>query len=317
MNSDYRPGEMDAHCKQASAPDQGSSWRGLFVATAVGFCAFSAHQFWPLTHDSIFSTANSTPAVQKLSAAPVGMERLDESAPPGLAVPNSLHQSRKVGDLVLVATSPGRYSAEGTAQLAVYPRNAQTYAAGALLRNGARLEQIYPDHVVLERDGQRTALFSRGAGITDRAGTNPLLHIDTPKSAPPVASDGESAASLALKSEELTDYIRPNPVFDGDRLRGFEVYAGRQAAVFAQLGLTAGDVVVAVNGVSATDPTQIADSFQALMGGGAVEATVDRRGKLERIVLDGAVIAQARRQAQQSPASAEMNLPSFTGTGAK
>src|SRR5437868_1458545 len=75
--------------------------------------------------------------------------------------------------LFLVATSPGRNNAEGTAQIGTNPDNPQTYLGGAILANGARLAEIHRDHVILVRgeSSARLELFRRNASAppTDNA----------------------------------------------------------------------------------------------------------------------------------------------------
>lgn len=266
---------------------------------AAGFGAFSTYQFWPLIHKHLpTDSANSTSGRSVSLGAAFGRpDSVSHRAPQASSNPVA---PQTAGDLVLVASSPGGKSTEGTAQLGTDPANPQTYTSGALLLNGSRLTHIFADHVILERDGRSAELYLYWARRTARAESSPLLHIDAPIVRPQVAASDTPTASSASSAADLTDYIRPNPVFAGEQLRGFELRAGSKPLAFSQLGLVAGDVVVAVDGVSAADPAGMADLFQQLMTGRGLQVTVERRGKLEQLVLDGSVITAAQRSVSES-----------------
>lgn len=75
--------------------------------------------------------------------------------------------------LYLMATTPGNSTHEGTARIGTSPNTPQTYIAGALLVNGARIAEIHRDHVVLERKDERGKLYLHAAQ-TERLS---LIHI--------------------------------------------------------------------------------------------------------------------------------------------
>jgi general secretion pathway protein C len=186
------------------------------------------------------------------------------------------------------------------------------------LANGARIAEIYPDHVVLERDGKRVNLFvddkKNGKG-------NELLAVGgQPQQVKP---------AVATYRDVLTDYIRPSPVYDGqggsecwerrsssqcdgDRIKGYQVYPGQRSGVFSQLGLQSGDVILALNDQPFFDPQQAQLAFKQLTDGQAVVATVERKGKVERVSLDGRLIAADQdrsRQAAVNPPVMPNELP--------
>lgn len=205
--------------------------------------------------------------------------------------------------LILVATSPGRSPSEGTANIGTNPTNPQTYAAGALLLNGARLTEIHQTYVMLQRGNKTARLDLVGPEGAPTSVSNDLLSVG--------GVELTAATKVEPSYEIVTDYIRPSPVFDGDLLRGYEVYAGQASSVFSQMGLQGGDVIIALNDVPLTDPEQAMDMFRQIASGMAATATLERKGKRERISLDGALIAahQERKREQQSLAQATAPLP--------
>lgn len=192
--------------------------------------------------------------------------------------------------LHLVSTSPGSSKNEGSARLGTHPQNPQTYAAGATLMNGARIAEIHADHIVLERDGRTAKLYVDGKQQARNAAAD-LLQVggEQPKlvQAPP-------------RGTRLVDYFRPSPVFDGEVLRGYVVYPGAKSGVFFQLGLQAGDVITAINGVPLSEAETAVEALQQLTQGAATTATVERRGKRQQISLDGSAILADQERARQA-----------------
>jgi type II secretion system protein C len=186
--------------------------------------------------------------------------------------------------LYLVATTPGRNKNEGTARIGTSLDNPQTYAGGALLVNGARLAEIHKDHVVLTRGGKSAALYvHQGDPRADnRRSISELLSVSAVPAAP---------LAVHRVNEGLTDYVRPSPVYDGEVLRGYQVYAGVRAGVFARLGLEPGDIITSINDAPLNEPSQSIELFMQLMRGTAVVATVERKNTSRRITLDGALIS--------------------------
>jgi general secretion pathway protein C len=189
---------------------------------------------------------------------------------------------------VLVRTEPGRNNREGKAFLGTARQNPQTYAAGALLANGARIEEIYADHVVLERNGKRAKLYVESK-----------QQSKAPSELLTVGGQAKPAPAAAMHREVLTDYIRPSPVYEDDRIKGYQVYAGKQSGIFNQLGLQNGDVILTLNDLPFVDPKQANELFQQLASGIAMVATVERQGKVQRLSLDGGLIAADQERAKQ------------------
>jgi general secretion pathway protein C len=186
--------------------------------------------------------------------------------------------------LILVRTELGRNSREGLAQIGVNSQSPQTYAAGALLANGARLTEIYTNYVVLERDGHSARLYLQGA-VQPSAGLPPDLLT--------VAATAPSAPTIAGSQDSLTDFLRPSPVFVGGQLHGYVLFAGRDLTPFSKFGLEPGDVLTHVNGVAVTDPAESLAALHTLLDGAALTVTVERRGNPQVLSLDGSILVRA------------------------
>jgi type II secretion system protein C len=185
--------------------------------------------------------------------------------------------------LHLIRTLPGRNVHSGQALLGVDRDHPQTYMAGAILENGARLEEVHMDHVVLVRGFSRTRLDVERPGTEVTAQPDALAMVGGPPS---------STQTLRPSSEPVTDYLRPVPVYRDDVVVGFQVYPGRQSAIFSRWGLQSGDVLTDLDGQPASDPDQLMQMLHGLIDGEAIRATVLRNGATVSVRLDGTAIQQ-------------------------
>jgi type II secretion system protein C len=188
--------------------------------------------------------------------------------------------------LILSGVIPGRSHNEGSAMIGTTKENPQTYSAGAVLANGARLTEVHEKYVILERNGQTAHLYLQS--LSNQKADAQLSDILT------VGGRKRLPIAKATNIEPITDYLRPSPVYDGSTLRGFEVYAGQKSGAFSQMGLKGGDVITALEGTPLSEPAQAFELFGQLMDGVALSATVLRNGKTENLVLDGVLIVADR-----------------------
>lgn len=186
--------------------------------------------------------------------------------------------------LLLVATSPGKNKREGTAGIGVNAKSPQTYVAGAVLVNGARLTEIHADHVVLERDGERLQLFLSGS--KRNVGAAQLGMAGGIQQAP-------RREEIVLAEDHLTDVLRSMPHYDGEQLTGLQVFPGQFASAFAQLGLRAGDIVTAINGSPVAEQAAATDMLRTLTEGAAVTVSVRRGPESKVLSLDGSIVVKA------------------------
>ena len=205
-------------------------------------------------------------------------------------------------NLALTGTLAGREPEQGWAIIGASGQSARVYATGAALPGGTKLVAVYPDRVILDRNGSRESLMlprlSGGAGsaMAPRvAGRQP--------SASPDASLADSVRQLLVQNPQAGgDLLRPQPVFAGGSLRGYRVYPGRNRAQFAGLGLQPGDLVMAVNGAALDDPNRGLEILRGVGQGSAVTLTVERGGQQQQITIDPVTAVQ---ELQQAPAEEE------------
>ena len=193
--------------------------------------------------------------------------------------------------LFLKATRPGRNAREGHAELGVNPASPQTYRAGAILANGARLDEIYSDHVVLARDGQRVRLYVDGHAPTNSLTSDSALLA--------VGGANSTVAAHPNSKDELTDHIRVSPVFEGDFVRALEVYSTERSNIFKTLGLEPGDRITSIDGEAIADSAAAIASLRRLTQGAALQVTLERAGHTQTLSLNGLILTAAQQPAAQ------------------
>ncbi len=216
---------------------------------------------------------------QSLGGSIVPNEKATVRAPSGseLLSATAISVNEKPQSLLLVATSPGRTPKEGMAKIGVDRKAPQTYSAGAILLNGARLTEIHHRYVILERDGKRIRLTLNGKPVASE-----LAQVG------PVADETRPA----LATDRLSEVIRLSPVYENDLLIGMRVFPGTRSEILSQLGLQAGDIITAVNGAPLFEAGGMSDLFEPLLQGGQLPVTARRPEGDRYITLDGAVVTR-------------------------
>jgi type II secretion system protein C len=198
-------------------------------------------------------------------------------------------------NLTLIQVHLGRNATSGSAEIGVVRESPQTYQAGALLENGARLTEIHSDYVLLRKGRNAARLYLENATAAVKIGDATMLIVGGIKEAPPPAK--------VTNREIITDYIRPSPVYDRETLIGYQIYPGSKSGPFTQMGLQPGDLITEIDGTPLSDPAAAWEMFHQLADGSAVSATLKRKGGAQSITLDGSLIVraeEARSQATQA-----------------
>ncbi len=174
---------------------------------------------------------------------------------------------------------------------------ARLYTVGGAVPGGVKLYSVYPDRVLLDRDGSIESLLLP---------KKPALASAPP---PPVASGvlspGQRLAALAQGNGALLGgLVRATPVIspNGGKLSGFRIYPGGRASIaaFTQLGLRSGDLVTAVNGTQLDDVNRGNEILQTLSSAASATLTVQRNGQSMDLNLNlETVVSEAESAAAQ------------------
>jgi general secretion pathway protein C len=215
-----------------------------------------------LSNGHLFGTPPAPPPVTDANAPPTNMQ------------------------LVLTGIMATTDPKNGLAIIGTTATNAKVYPVGERVPGNAQVHAIYPDRVLLERNGTIEALllpskFTGNGAAAFRAGPSALDRMQR---------------VISNEPGLISDVLRPQPVFAEGKLRGYRVYPGRNARAFAALGLRNGDLVLSVNGTALDDPTRGNDIFASLGSSDQAHVTVMRNGQQQDITLN---MSQIATQAEQ------------------
>jgi general secretion pathway protein C len=200
--------------------------------------------------------------------------------------------------LILAGVIAEKDPARGEAIIGPNAAAAKLYSVGAVIGGGARLHAVYADRVLLERNGGLETLMLPRTALPGAAG------LARARPAP--------AAAAPTNPAVLAGLVRVQPVFSQGKLSGYRIFPGGRngPAAFHQLGLVAGDLILAVNGTSLDDPARAMQVLQTLSSSGSATITVLRNGAPQEVNLnlanlgDGEQYSDSGAAAGQPPADA-------------
>jgi general secretion pathway protein C len=204
----------------------------------------------------------------------------------------------------VIASNDPRY---GLAILGPSAQSTKVYPVGDNVPGGAKLHEVYPDHVVIDRGGVlETLALPRNTAPGAPAPTTAALNTESPIADRMRKLINDQPALLA-------DVMRPQPVFANGKQTGYRVYPGRNRQAFLRLGLRPGDLVTAINGTPLDDPEHGQQIFQTLGSSSEAHVTVQRNGQQQDVVLNLAQVTQeAEALAQPGAVPGEQAQPQAT-----
>jgi general secretion pathway protein C len=158
----------------------------------------------------------------------------------------------------------------------------ENYAVGDPLPGGAKLSEIYPDRIILERNGRFETLRLPKEVTQSRAPNAPDRSASRAGSS---AGSSKAAAFQKYRTEikrnpaSFMNYVKAAPYREDGKFVGFKLQPGRQPDAFNQLGLQSGDIVTAINGVQIDSPSSGMKAMRALGEGDSVDVTLLRGGQ--------------------------------------
>ncbi|MGL6364872.1 GspC family type II secretion system variant ExeC [Aeromonas veronii] len=131
----------------------------------------------------------------------------------------------------------------------------------------ARIRQVYPDRVIIERDGRDETLMLDGEEYG-----KPLPQTNA-------APLGSLRSELMTDPGKITDYLNISPVQVDGRMTGYRLNPGSNPEFFNQSGLQANDLAISINGLDLRDNMQAMQAMQQMAGATEMTVTVERQGE--------------------------------------
>ncbi|WP_429101064.1 GspC family type II secretion system variant ExeC [Aeromonas veronii] len=131
----------------------------------------------------------------------------------------------------------------------------------------ARIRQVYPDRVIIERDGRDETLMLDGEEYG-----KPLPQTNA-------APIGSLRSKLMADPGKITDYLNISPVQVDGHMTGYRLNPGSNPEFFNQSGLQANDLAISINGLDLRDNMQAMQAMQQMAGATEMTVTVERQGE--------------------------------------
>jgi len=170
-----------------------------------------------------------------------------------------------------------------------------SYAVGDPLPGGARLSEIYPDRIILERSGRFETLKlpkKRNAPMVRSGSYRTTTRAGAGNDSRRAAAFNRYRKEIKQNPSSFLNYVRATPARQNGKFIGFRLQAGKQRGALRNLGLKPGDVVTSINGVQIDAPAKGMKAMQALGKGDSVNVTLLRAG--QEISLNLTLPASAR-----------------------
>ncbi|MGI9320876.1 MAG: PDZ domain-containing protein, partial [Thiogranum sp.] len=140
--------------------------------------------------------------------------------------------------------------------------------------------EIYPDRIILERNGRFETLRLPKERMQPGAASSPgATRAGSASSPGKVAAFQKYRNEIKRNPSSFMNYVRATPHREDGKFVGFKLQPGRQSDAFNQLGLQPGDVVTAINGVQIDSPSSGMKAMRSLSDGDSVDVTLLRGGQ--------------------------------------
>ncbi|MHB8743275.1 MAG: type II secretion system protein N [Sulfuricaulis sp.] len=192
-----------------------------------------------------------------------------------------------ISSLNLVLTGVIAAGSGGYALISVNGQEQEPFTIGQTITSGAVLQAVYPDRVVISRNGDLESLM---LVTTDQSTMAP--GIMPPAAASPGASSpagvvqetGNNHYTVArdlLAAQMRTPEVLRQAVIEPRAGGGFEVRRIQPGSLYAQLGLRAGDVIQSVNGQPLNSIDDAIKLNQQMSSIPAVQMEITRGGQAQ------------------------------------
>jgi general secretion pathway protein C len=192
---------------------------------------------------------------------------------------------------------------QGIAMIADEQGNERGYNVGDDVA-GAKLTEVYTDHVVLSHEGAAETLQlprpeahapelpeANRQNLTSSAAPGKALSVP-PTYVPPQMAHGaldwsKAQKQLQIDPAELARQVHVEPVFENGKIAGARLSGGGQiGALMSQAGLKSTDLITTVNGTSLTSLSNPQQFMDNLKDASSLQVTVLRDGKPATLTLN-------------------------------
>jgi general secretion pathway protein C len=193
-----------------------------------------------------------------------------------------------ISSLNLVLAGVIASGAGGYALISVNGQAQEPFAVGQTITDNAVLQAVYPDRVVIRRNGALESLLLEGAD-----NSQPPPEVAMPAVSRPAAVPGEivretGANQYTVARDQLAAQMRTPDFLKQATLvpssgGGFLVRQIQPGSLYEKLGMRAGDVIKSVNGQPINTADDAIRLYQQMSSINAVQMEITRGGKSESL----------------------------------
>lgn len=175
----------------------------------------------------------------------------------------------------------------GTARAIIAGRSGEeSYRIGDDLPGGAVLERIFPNRVLLRRNGRFEELRMPRADLAQPAEQGDDL-VSTGDIEPDLSESEVRDFRDRLRDDpgSLAGIFRASPVRENGEVRGYRVRPGSEGELFRRFGFEEGDIITEVNGTPLDSPQRGMELMNELGEADTLSVVVERDGQRRRIEM--------------------------------
>jgi len=193
-----------------------------------------------------------------------------------------------ISSLNLVLTGVIASASGGYALISVNGQPQEPFAVGQTVTAGAELQAVYPDRVVIRRNGVLESLLLEGAEKNSAEQWTQPAATYRPPSTPGNIVQETGANRYTVGREQLAaqmrtpDFLRQATMIPS-KSGGFQVQQIQAGGLYEKLGLRAGDVIKVVNGQPINSAEDAMRLYQQMSNIDAVQLEITRDGKSEHL----------------------------------
>lgn len=150
----------------------------------------------------------------------------------------------------------------------------------------AKLIQVQQDRVIIDNSGRNETIMLEGLKFTKPA---PQVIESSSKQIVSNASQDtldQIREEIRNDAKILFEYVRMSQVKRDEEVVGYRLSPGKDKALFETIGLQAGDIATAINGLDLKDSASMGEVWQNLSQMNEVTLTVERDGQLFEIYIE-------------------------------
>ena len=144
--------------------------------------------------------------------------------------------------------------------------------------SSATVKEIHPDRVILLRSGQLETLRMPNDSSADMLKANTSNRPQSIRRSSPGRALSDIRKNILKNPTSFGKYAIPIPYKENGKLRGYRLKPQGDNSLFETVGIEPSDVILAINGVSLSSPTEGLKALRTLQKAKQVNLTILRNG---------------------------------------